>query len=105
MLIIYTVRLSQYLPTHGFKFLTDEEVSSRFPTRDINTRLASISDTVDIGYIFEVDLQYPSTQHNNHNDYPLAVEPLEISRDMLSTSSKRNFQLNHHRLSLHQNLR
>ena len=75
-----------YVPvsSHGFKFLTDEEVRSRFSACDINTHLASISDTADTGYILEVDLEYPSTLHDSHNDHPLAVESLEISRDMLS---------------------
>ena len=53
--------MSQYLHTHGFKFLTDEEVRSRFPACDINTHLASISDTADTGYILKVDLEYAST--------------------------------------------
>ena len=49
----YGWAMSQYLSTHGFKFLTDEEVRSRFSACDINTHLASISDTADTG--LEVD--------------------------------------------------
>ena len=71
---LYVWAMSQYLYTHGFKFLTDEEVRSRFPACDINTHLASISDTADTGYILKVDLEYASTLHNSHNEYPLAVE-------------------------------
>ena len=96
---LYGWAMSQYLPTHGFKFLTDEEVRSRFPACDINTYLVSISDTADTGYILEVDLEYPSTLHDSHNDYPLAVESLEISRDMFAPLQQENFQLNHHKLS------
>ena len=83
--------MCQYLPTHGFKFLTDEEVSSRFPARDINTPLGSISDTADPGNILEVDLEYLSTLYNSHNDYPQAVETVEVSRDMLSPLQQEEF--------------
>ena len=55
---LYRWAMSQYLPTHGFKFLTDEEICSRFPSHDINTHLASIPDTADTGYIFDVGLVY-----------------------------------------------
>ena len=39
---------------------------------------------VKIGYILEVDLEYPSKWHELHNDYPLAPAKVEISQDMLS---------------------
>ena len=88
---LYGWAMSQYLSTRGFKFLSDEEVRSQFPSCDINTQLASISDTADTGYILEVDLEYLSTLHDSHNDYPLAVESLEISGDMLSALQQEKF--------------
>ena len=34
--------------------------------------------------VVEVDLEYPDHLHDRHNDYPLAVEHLTVTRDMLS---------------------
>ena len=35
-------------------------------------------------YILEVDLEYPDESHEMHNNYPLALEKLEISHNTLS---------------------
>ena len=49
-----------------------------------------ISEKRPIGYIFEVDLEYPDKLHPSHNDYPLDPEKLAISYDMLSDYCKKN---------------
>ena len=66
----------QYLPYSGFKWLNQKEISDFF--------FNSVSEISSIGYILEVDLDYPSELHDLHNDYPLAPETLEISQNMLS---------------------
>ena len=68
--------MSQYLPYGGFKWLNQTEID-RF---DVNL----IEENSSIGYILEVEPEYPSKLHKSHNDFTLAPEKLEISQNMLS---------------------
>ena len=62
--------MSQKLPTHGFKWM---DVCNLTYVK----KLLEKKDTK-IGYIFEVDLEYPSSLWEEHNDYPLAPERIKI---------------------------
>ena len=44
----------------------------------------SISENSSIGYILEVDLEFPNELHKFHNNYPLAPEKFEKNQNMLS---------------------
>ena len=68
--------MSQSLPMHGFRWLTQEEIELLV--------IENLVDDTDDGFIFEVDLKYPRTLHDRHNDYPLAPERLTIDGSMLS---------------------
>ena len=70
---LYGWAMSQYLPTGGFKWLTEEEVD-----------LSKYNDESEKGLVLEVDLEYPGELHDLHNDYPLAAEKIKITEDMLS---------------------
>ena len=69
---LYGWAMSQKLPTHGFKWMKDIDIHSTI-------KLLEKKDTK-IGYIFEVDLEYPKSLWEEHNDYPLAPEKLKINK-------------------------
>ena len=71
--------MSQYLPYKGFKWLKNID------TFDIML----ISEKSPIGYLLEVDLEYPEELHELHNDFPLAPEKLAVSSNMLSKYCKK----------------
>ena len=65
---LYGWAMSQPLPTHGFKWvdnITKEKV-------------LDILEQGGLGYIFDVDLEYPKHLWKLHNDYPLAPEPIKV---------------------------
>ena len=76
---MYGWEISGYLPYGRFKWLKNVDGSD----------VASIGKKSQIGYILEVDLEYPDELHELHNDYPLAPEKLAISYDMLSSYCKK----------------
>ena len=52
--------------------------------------VALISKKSQIGYILEVDLEYPDELHELHNDYPFAPEKVAIFDDILPNCCKKN---------------
>ena len=73
---LYGWAMSQYLPTGGFKWLTEKQINK------IN--LAQYNEDSNKGLILEVDLEYPKKLHDLHNDYPLGPEKVKVTDDMLS---------------------
>ena len=51
--------------------------------------VSSISEKSEIGYFFEVDLEYPDELHELHNNYSLAPEKLAAPSDILSKYCKK----------------
>ena len=54
-------------------------------------KLQELSDDAEDGYIFGVDLRYPTQLHDRHDDYPLALESLLIDRSMYSSTHQAVF--------------
>ena len=71
---LYGWTMVQYLPYGGFKWLSKKEIN------EFDRNL--VKENSSVGYILEVDLEYPSELHDLDNDYPLTPEKLEISQKM-----------------------
>ena len=78
---LYGWAMSQYLPTGGFKWLTECQIDK--------IDLAKYKEDSNKGIILEVDLEYPKELHDIHNGYPLGPEKVKVTKDMLSEYSKR----------------
>jgi hypothetical protein len=64
---LYGEAMSHKLPMNGFKWLNNVDLAT----------VLNYDENSDIGYILEVDLEYPDHLHNYHNDYPLAPEKIK----------------------------
>ena len=73
---LYGHAMSQYLPYANFKWVKNID--------KIKQKLMNIKSNSSTGYILEVDLEYPQELHDIHNDYPLAPEKINISKEWLS---------------------
>jgi hypothetical protein len=79
---LYGWAMSQPLPVGDFRWLKRQEID------ELMLRIRDVPDDDETGYILEVDLGYPSHLHDLHNCYPLAVETVKITEEMLSLTSK-----------------
>jgi len=68
------------LPYRNFRWLTQDEVKQFCLPADLDSGL---------GYILEVDLEYPTALHMDHSNLPLAPEVLEINYENLSPYAKK----------------
>ena len=74
---LYGWAMSQQLPTHGFKWMRNLTKESLMEILEKANH--SMSNRGRKGYIFEVDLEYPSTLWEEHNDYHLAPEKMIVN--------------------------
>ena len=74
---LYGWAMSQNLPTHGFKWISN--ITKQEVLDIVDGANHSMSNRGKKGYIFEVDLEYPSELWESHNDYPLAPEKMIVN--------------------------
>ena len=77
---LYGWAMSQYLPTGGFRWMTEKQIQK--------VNLAACTEDRKKVMILEVDLEYPKELHELHNDYPLAAEKMKVTKEMLSPYCK-----------------
>lgn len=88
---LYGHAMMQYLPVDGYEWCYDE-----FSTE----KILSIPDDSPVGYVFEVDLEYPQSLHDLHKDYPFCSEnanvPYTKERKLLLTLyDKKNYVIHY----------
>ena len=72
---LYGYAMSKKLPIRNFKWLDKDDISK------FNDELIKKYDeNSDIGYIFEVDIEYPKHIHMSHNDLPFLPERMKINK-------------------------
>ena len=74
---LYGWATSQSLPTDGFSWMKDLTKEKLMDILDKANH--SMSNRGRKGYIFEVDLEYPPSLWEPHNDYPLAPEKMIVN--------------------------
>ena len=74
---LYGWAMSQQLPTHGFKWMSN--ITKEKVMEILEKANHSMLNMGRKGYIFEVDLEYPSNLWEDHNDYPLAPEKMVVN--------------------------
>ena len=70
---LYGCAMSQKLPVHSFKWMTNKEIENLF-----NNQIVQVWKRTPC--ILEVDLTYPEELHDLHNDYPLCPERVECDK-------------------------
>lgn len=94
---LYGYSMMQHLPIKGFQWCEKE-----FTADDI----LNIPDDADTGYIMEVDLDYPESLHDLHNDYPFCAEnklvpnTKNVKKLLLTLTPKNNYVIHYRMLKL-----
>ena len=74
---LYGWAMSQQLPTDGFKWMRN--ITKEKVMEILEKANHSMLNMGRKGYIFDVDLEYPSHLWEDHNDYPLAPEKMIVN--------------------------
>lgn len=91
---LYGWAMSQYMPSGGFKWVDANEAFSN---------LNRLTDSSEVGYVFEVDISYPKNLHNLHNDLPFlpnnGIPPgSKVQKLMTTLEAKKNYIIHYRNL-------
>lgn len=101
--------MSQPLPIGEYKWLSHRKIAKNFNTSDElknTSTILKLKEDSHFGYIFEVDLEYPASLHDIHDDFPFCPEkrgvPGITSNDklMLTFYDKNNYVVHYSMLKL-----
>ena len=70
---LYGVAMIQKLPTHGFKWINNVD---KFIPKNIDKLVKKDKN----GYLLEVDVDYPTELHKEHNELPYLAEKMKIKK-------------------------
>ncbi|XP_054277901.1 uncharacterized protein LOC128996535 [Macrosteles quadrilineatus] len=91
---LYGWAQSQYLPTGGFRWLDRDEIDC--------LNIETVSDESDVGYVLEVDMEYPQSLHDQHRDLPFLCErkptPGSKHPKLLTTLENKKNYIAHYRI-------
>ena len=77
MVNLYGAAMCEHLPVGNFKWDTDVDAWT-------TEHLLNMKDDAPQGATWCVDLEYPKNLHDEHNDYPLCPERMNVTEDMFS---------------------
>lgn len=93
---LYSWAMCQYLPVSNFKPLTDAEIAVFTPQV-----IMLLHDELELGYYFDVDIDYPEELHDKHNDFPFLCERKvidKVEKLVCSLENKRNYHVHYRNL-------
>ena len=98
---LYGKSMTSYLPVGDFKWLKKEweyEYSKELEMEKLNKEsidwILNLKDDDEKGYLFDVDLHYPKSLHDLHNNYPLAPENKVIEKEWLNKWQQKDYKTN-----------
>lgn len=90
---LYGWSMMQHLPINEFTWCPNNQFTVE--------QIMLIPNDADIGYIFEVDLEYPEHLHDLHQDYPFCAESIVVPKNdkklLLTLYDKKGYVL-HYRM-------